>query len=92
MRSLSHVSARGVIRDHEGTWAMCFAKNLAYGTNNDAELWGVKTGLELAFNLEIKKLEVKFETNSTFVVNALDDSSFKYTVHKTLIASGRLLM
>ncbi|GLU14861.1 hypothetical protein SLE2022_314040 [Rubroshorea leprosula] len=81
--------AGGVIRNHEGTWVMGFAQNLGYGTNDDAELWGIKIGLELAAKLKIKLLEV--ETNSTFVVNALADYSMKCLNHKTLIASCRLL-
>ncbi|GLT46181.1 hypothetical protein SLA2020_199550 [Shorea laevis] len=68
---------------------MGFAQNLGYGTNNDAELWGIKIGLELAAKLEIKLLEV--ETDSTFVVNALTDCSMKCLNHKTLIASCRSL-
>ncbi|GLT97931.1 hypothetical protein SLE2022_154720 [Rubroshorea leprosula] len=81
--------AGGIIRNHEGTWVMGFAQNLGYGTNNDAELWGIKISLELAAKLKIKLLEV--ETDSTFVVNTLADCSVKCLNHRTLIASCRLL-
>ncbi|GLT46453.1 hypothetical protein SLA2020_202010 [Shorea laevis] len=74
----------GVIRNHEGTWVTGFLQNLGYGTNNDAELWGIQSDLELAANLEIKSLEV--ETDSIFVVNALQDCSVKCLNQETLIA------
>ncbi|GLU08042.1 hypothetical protein SLE2022_249710 [Rubroshorea leprosula] len=86
----TYTGAGGVIRNHEGTWVMGFTQNLGYGTNNDVELWDIKTCLELATKLEIKLL--KMEIDSIFVVNALKDCYVKFLNHKTLIASCRLLI
>lgn len=45
-----------MIRDQKGNWVVRFAKNLGFETNNDAELWEVKVGLELALKLGITNL------------------------------------
>ncbi|GLT67581.1 hypothetical protein SLA2020_398770 [Shorea laevis] len=82
--------AGGVIRDQKGNWIGGFAKNLGFATNNDAELWGVKVGLELALKMSIKKLEV--EVDSMFVVHILKNAFAAKKPHKALVNCCRLLI
>ncbi|GLT50515.1 hypothetical protein SLA2020_239980 [Shorea laevis] len=39
--------AEGIIRDHLGNWIIGFTKNLGHGSNDEVEVWGLKTGLEI---------------------------------------------
>ncbi|KAF7821450.1 ribonuclease H [Senna tora] len=44
------VGCRGVIRDSNGNWLAGFSRSLGRGNSLLAELWGFKTGLQLAWN------------------------------------------
>ncbi|KAF7837882.1 ribonuclease H [Senna tora] len=57
-------SCGGVIRDHEGRFLLGFAKNLGYCDVISAELWGIKLGLEVAWEMGARKIVI--ETDSTY--------------------------
>ena len=62
-------SAGDLIRDHNGMWIDSFCKNIGFTYSMAAELWGLRNGLSLAKNLNIKKLLI--ETDAQTVTNVL---------------------
>ncbi|PKI40487.1 hypothetical protein CRG98_039123 [Punica granatum] len=61
--------AGGLIRDDFGRWLGGFSQNIGITTSIAAELWAVKMGLELAWDLGVTKLilEVDFEVVCHFL-------------------------
>ena len=49
-------SAGSLIKDHNGMWIGSFCRNIGFTYSMAAELWGLRNGLSLAKNLNIKKL------------------------------------
>ncbi|PKI49381.1 hypothetical protein CRG98_030309 [Punica granatum] len=58
--------ARGLIRDEHGKWLGGFAQNIGITTSVLAELWAVKTGLELAWDLEVRKLILEVDSEVVY--------------------------
>ncbi|KAM5549769.1 hypothetical protein ABKV19_000934 [Rosa sericea] len=65
------IGAGGVIRDHNGDWLSGFSINLGVGQIINAEARGMLSGLKLASDLNIRKLEV--ESDSAIFVKLLID-------------------
>ncbi|GLT46248.1 hypothetical protein SLA2020_200190 [Shorea laevis] len=62
-------SAGGVIRDHLGRWLSGFACKIGFTSSLRAELWGIREGLLLAYQRNIRNLVV--ETDSSVAVQLL---------------------
>ncbi|KAK8713068.1 hypothetical protein V6N13_148295 [Hibiscus sabdariffa] len=52
----------GVLRSHQGAWITGFTKYIGRCSVLEAELWGIASGLELAWSLDCRRLVV--ESNS----------------------------
>ena len=65
--------AGGLIRDHNGMWIGSFSRNIGFTHSMAAELWGLRDGLLLAKNLNIKKLMI--ETDAQTITNVLNSRS-----------------
>ncbi|GLT77990.1 hypothetical protein SLA2020_495420, partial [Shorea laevis] len=89
-RQSGRTGAGGVIRDNNGDWVIGYAKNLGFGSNNDAEFWGIKLGLELALRLGFRKLEI--EADSLLAINAINGVFTPNATHKPLITCCRSLI
>ena len=61
--------AGGVIRDHNGKWLKGFSINLSITSNNIAQLWVVRYGLLMAWELGFRFIYL--ETDSTLVIQLL---------------------
>ncbi|KAF7836240.1 cytosolic sulfotransferase 15-like [Senna tora] len=55
-------SCGGVIRDHEGRFLLGFTKNLGYCDVISAELWGIKMGLEVAWEMGARKIVIEMDS------------------------------
>lgn len=54
----------GVIRDYTRRWVLGFSYNIGTGSTLEAELWGIRIGLHLAWDMEYKlECVVKKPTN-----------------------------
>ncbi|GLT63420.1 hypothetical protein SLA2020_359870 [Shorea laevis] len=84
------IGAEGVLRNCNGDWILGFSKNLGFGTNNDAEFWGVKLGLKLALDLGFRRLEI--EADSLLVINTINGAFAANASHKPLIQCCRSLI
>lgn len=61
-----------------------FSKNIGIATNNKAQLWALKQGLQIAINLEIDKLII--ETDSMYILSCFRS---KEAIHNSHIALYR---
>ena len=73
-------SASGLIQDHKRTWVGSFNRVIGYIHSMAAELWGLKDGLTLARNLDIKKLLLEIDAQAVIdVINShIADSTHPY--------------
>ncbi|KAE8694600.1 hypothetical protein F3Y22_tig00110777pilonHSYRG00077 [Hibiscus syriacus] len=55
------VACGGVIRDHIGAWVAGFSRSLGRCTAFQAELWNVKEGLEIAWNMVVRVLNMELD-------------------------------
>ena len=53
--------AGGLTRDHKGSWIGGFSRNIGFTHSLAAELWGLRDGLTLAKNLNLKKIHIKLD-------------------------------
>ena len=68
--------AGGLIRDYRGNWIGGFFRNIGFTHSLAAELWGLRDGLALAKNLNIKKLHVELDAKVvTDFITLQNDSS-----------------
>lgn len=63
-------AAGGLLRDPQGQWVAGFSMNIGPSSIHDSELWGLRQGLFIALQLNLKKLIV--ESDSLEVIQALD--------------------
>ena len=68
--------AGGVLRDHQGQWIAGFSMHVGIATNNIAELEAVRQGLEMAWNMGVKRLHL--ELDSKVVLDWLTSSNLNY--------------
>lgn len=52
-------SVGGLLRDHRGAWVGSFSRAICFTNSMAAELWGLRDGLVLAKNLNIRKLLIE---------------------------------
>ena len=68
--------ARGVLRDHRGRWISGFSLRGGLATNNMVELAAVRQGLEMAWNMGYKFLQL--ELDSKVVLSWLTNYNVNY--------------
>lgn len=61
-------SAGGLIRDHMGQWVKRYFRKLGTITSTEAEIWGLRDGLELALKCNIKKLYVDMDASAAISI------------------------
>ncbi|KAF7826588.1 ribonuclease H [Senna tora] len=57
----------GVIRDYRGRWILGFARRMGRGSSINAEVWGILTGLQVAWDLGVSG--VILESDSLTAIN-----------------------
>ena len=69
-----------LIRDHKRTWVGSFNRAIGYTHSMAVELWGLRDGLTLARNLDIKKLLLEIDVQAIVdVINSqIADSTHPY--------------
>lgn len=55
------IATGGLIRSNQGVWIMGFTKCIGIGVPLMAEAWVLATGLEVAINMGLRKLEVEMD-------------------------------
>ncbi|KAL4298891.1 hypothetical protein AHAS_Ahas17G0046200 [Arachis hypogaea] len=65
----------GILRNSEGRWIMGFSRNLGVCSAHLAELWGVYTGLEIAWTMGFRRIWL--DCDSSAVVNSVKNPSLK---------------
>lgn len=80
----------GIIRDDKFAFVMAFAKNIGIASNNKAELWALKQGLQLVIQLEIRKIII--ETDSLFLISCLRNRGLTHSSHLTLLLDVQRMM
>ncbi|PKI44165.1 hypothetical protein CRG98_035458 [Punica granatum] len=68
--------AGGLLRDSDGRWVHGYVRNVGITTSFSAELWAVRTGLEMAWDLGFRRiiLEVDSETVVRLVLSSNDQA------------------
>ena len=85
--------AGGLIRDHRGNWIGGFSRNIGFTHSLAAKLWGLRDGLTLAKNLNIKKLHVELDAKVvTDIITAQNVSTLSNHPCNSLISDCRLLI
>ncbi|KAH9672775.1 putative ribonuclease H protein [Citrus sinensis] len=69
-----HASAGGLIRNYCGEWVLGFGMNIGHFTVTRAELWGLFQGLQLAWNIGIRQLQVEVDNRHTTEILATNNS------------------
>ncbi|MED6199315.1 hypothetical protein PIB30_119166 [Stylosanthes scabra] len=77
----------GIISSHKGEWVAGFISNLTYCHSTQAELMGILKGLEMAWSLEIRRLEV--EADSKDVIESINDTHQDSTCHNYILKQIR---
>ena len=62
--SLGWGGCGGVIRGDEGGWIQGFTMKLNTSNAHEAEAWGILKGLQLCWNMGIRKLEVESDAKN----------------------------
>lgn len=76
-------SAGGLIRDHRGCWILGFTVNIGITNNFNAKCWGLREGLRIARDLNIKK--VVTEMDSEAVINLMREDQDHVDTWGTLL-------
>ena len=88
----SVAGAGGLIKDHKGNW-IGFSRNIGFTHSLIAKLWGLRDGLNLGKNLNIKKLHVELDAKVvTDIITTQNESSFSTHLCNPLIFDCRLLI
>lgn len=64
----------GVLRDKCGKWIVGFGANLGIATVNEAELWGLYDGLQVAWNSGHRCVMMEMDSKSCFTINITKDT------------------
>ena len=85
--------ASGLIRDHNRSWITSFTKSIGFTHPMAAELWGLREGLVLAKNLNIRNLLIEIDAKAvTGIINSQKDTSFITHPYSNLILECRSLL
>ncbi|KAJ7943126.1 Ribonuclease H [Quillaja saponaria] len=58
-----------------GEWLAAFAANLGQGSNSEAELYGILNGLNLAWHMNIRKLQLEVDCTAAIEMITSDKDS-----------------
>ncbi|KAJ7971564.1 Ribonuclease H [Quillaja saponaria] len=83
-------SCGGVIRGELGNWIADFSANLGVGSNSKAEHFGILYGLELAWKMGFRK--VQLESDSSAMLELISKGSTTYHPHFPIIQECRNLI
>lgn len=67
------IGGGGVVRNSEGTWFFGFMKNIGHGEVLQAEAWGLVTGLQIAEEMNITRIEV--ESDSATLISLVQSNN-----------------
>ncbi|KAJ7961972.1 reverse transcriptase [Quillaja saponaria] len=59
-----YANCGGLLRNNMGEWLAGFAANLGQGSNTEAELFGILHGLNLACQMNVRKLELEVDSST----------------------------
>jgi ribonuclease HI len=85
-------AAGGLIRDDNGLWVREFGRSLGYCSAYWAEVWALKEGLQLAWNLSIKQLIVETDSAIMHRVVGGDNGTTRHELDPPLIKQIRELL
>lgn len=80
----------GVIRDAGGHWVAGFSKWFGYTSSFVAELWGLREGLILCYNLNIQLLEIELDAKA--IVDVLGNLSYVNNIIYPILDDCRQLI
>ncbi|CAN0923968.1 Putative ribonuclease H protein At1g65750 [Linum grandiflorum] len=90
IRPTNHAASGGVLRDNRGNCTAAFACNLGACSITRAKLHGIVEGMELAWNMGVRHLEV--HVDSACAITLLSKSTHSTSQHEILIHISKLLM
>lgn len=82
--------ACGLIRNEYGEWVVGFARKIGYASIIQAELWGLRDGLRLAFDKGIQSLQISVD--ATLVLQLLNSADSDVHPLGNIISDFRLLL
>lgn len=83
----------GVIRDHTGGWIKGFSWRIGVTNSLAAELWGLRDGLILAHQQNIKKIIIELDAKAVLdLVQPANSTSLSHHPYGALIADCRSLI
>lgn len=86
-------SVGGLLRDPRGAWVGSFSRAICFTNSMAAELWGLRDGLVLAKNLNIRKLLIEIDAQTVINVLKLHSIHLNSTgPYSGLITDCRLLL
>ena len=80
----------GVIKDEGGHWVAGLSKRIGYTSCFAAELWGLREGLLLCYNLNIQLLEIEVDAKS--IVDVLGNLSYVNNIISPILDDCRQLI
>ena len=80
----------GLIRDENGAWVAGFSRNIGSTTSFAAELWGIRDGLALCYNLNIHSIIVELDAKS--IVDVFGNPNFEGNVISPILDDCKQLM
>lgn len=85
--------AGGIIHDHTGNWVKGFPRKIGNTNSLAAELWGLRDGLVLAQELNIKRLIIELDAKAVLdLVQTTNLTSLSHHPYGTLISDCRSLI
>ena len=85
--------AGGVIRDHTGCWFKGFSRSIGITNSLAAELWGLRDGLVLAHQYNIKKLIIELDAKAVLdLIQPANLTSCSHHPYGALISDCRSLI
>ena len=87
--SMGVASYGGVIRDDCGNWISSFTKRIGITNSFIAEMWGLRKGLIMCWNLNIASLIVELDARA--VVDAFNNAQYVNNVTSPTLDDCRLL-
>jgi ribonuclease HI len=91
--SPGQAGAGGVIRDHTGSWFKGFSRKIGITNSLAAELWGLRDGLVLAHQHNIKKLIIELDAKAVLdLIQPENLTSCSHHLYGALISDCRSLI
>ena len=80
----------GVVRNEDGQWVAGFSKRIGITSSFAAEMWGLREGLKLCCNLNIRSLEVEMDAKA--IVDVLQNTGYVNNVISPILDDCRHLI